>query len=280
MLSQQNIASTTPTGARLVPGGATFKVWAPRATRGLSERRFAAGLRPADADRLMSKDARAIGPAFSGRRGRRPYRFWVTAPDPAATSAIPVRGELGRTAFPTVSPSCGRRRYPWHDAGFHTPDFSDIVVYQAACRDLRHSPRQASLQLLESPPRCPTSPISASRCSSRCRWTSRRPIRRWAMAEPICFRRTSLMSPAPRRCPAISTTINVFAAKGLAPLALADIASAPAQLKVLVDLCHVHGIAVVFDVVYNHAGGFNVNGAVGRQLPVLHGSRAKSRRQQ
>jgi len=28
----------------------------------------------------------------------------------------------------------------------------------------------------------------------------------------------------------------------------------------LVDLCHVHGIAVVFDVVYNHAGGFSVAG--------------------
>ena len=34
----------------------------------------------------------------------------------------------------------------------------------------------------------------------------------------------------------------------------------PGQLKALVDLCHVNGIAVVFDVVYNHAGGFSVDG--------------------
>jgi 1,4-alpha-glucan branching enzyme len=27
-----------------------------------------------------------------------------------------------------------------------------------------------------------------------------------------------------------------------------------------VDLCHVYGIAVAFDVVYNHAGGFSING--------------------
>ena len=27
------------------------------------------------------------------------------------------------------------------------------------------------------------------------------------------------------------------------------------QLKALVDLCHAHGLAVIFDVVYNHAGG-------------------------
>ncbi len=63
--------------------------------------------------------------------------------------------------------------------------------------------------------------------------------------------------------PGYLTTVNtLFAAKGLAPLALADIASAPAQLKVLVDLCHVYGIAVAFDVVYNHAGGFTVNGTL------------------
>ena len=44
------------------------------------------------------------------------------------------------------------------------------------------------------------------------------------------------------------------------PLQLEDISSAPGQLKALVDLCHVYGIAVVFDVVYNHAGGFSVMG--------------------
>ena len=27
------------------------------------------------------------------------------------------------------------------------------------------------------------------------------------------------------------------------------------QLKALVDLCHVYGLAVLLDVVYNHAGG-------------------------
>ena len=27
------------------------------------------------------------------------------------------------------------------------------------------------------------------------------------------------------------------------------------QLKALIDLCHVHGLAVLLDVVYNHAGG-------------------------
>jgi 1,4-alpha-glucan branching enzyme len=35
-----------------------------------------------------------------------------------------------------------------------------------------------------------------------------------------------------------------------------QIASGANQLKAMVDLCHLYGIAVAFDVVYNHAGGF------------------------
>ena len=52
----------------------------------------------------------------------------------------------------------------------------------------------------------------------------------------------------------------MLSAKGFAPLTLQDITPGPAQLKAMVDLCHVYGIAVAFDVVYNHAGGFTVNG--------------------
>jgi 1,4-alpha-glucan branching enzyme len=61
-------------------------------------------------------------------------------------------------------------------------------------------------------------------------------------------------------------TINgLLLGKGLSPLAIEDISSGHAQLQTLVDLCHVYGIAVVFDVVYNHAGGFTVNGSLDDQ---------------
>jgi hypothetical protein len=53
-------------------------------------------------------------------------------------------------------------------------------------------------------------------------------------------------------------TINrLLKQRGFPPIAIDDIANGPAQLKALVDLCHLYGIAVVFDVVYNHAGGFD-----------------------
>ena len=60
----------------------------------------------------------------------------------------------------------------------------------------------------------------------------------------------------------LATINGLLQAKGLAPIALQDIESGHAQLQALVDLCNVYGIAVAFDVVYNHAGGFTVNGTL------------------
>src|SRR3981189_2320396 len=42
---------------------------------------------------------------------------------------------------------------------------------------------------------------------------------------------------------------------GKQPLTSPELAHCSDQLKCLVDLCHLHGIAVIFDLVYNHAGG-------------------------
>ena len=50
----------------------------------------------------------------------------------------------------------------------------------------------------------------------------------------------------------------ILAEKGFTSLPPDTLLSAQNQIKVLVDLCHIHGIAVVFDVVYNHAGGFSI----------------------
>jgi 1,4-alpha-glucan branching enzyme len=50
---------------------------------------------------------------------------------------------------------------------------------------------------------------------------------------------------------------RLLTARGQLPIPdVAHLASGPNQLKALIDLCHLYGLAVVFDVVYNHAGGF------------------------
>ena len=55
----------------------------------------------------------------------------------------------------------------------------------------------------------------------------------------------------------------MLADKGFPPLACGTLART-GSAEGLVDLCHVYGIAVAFDVVYNHAGGFTVDGTTGR----------------
>ena len=77
----------------------------------------------------------------------------------------------------------------------------------------------------------------------------------------------------------LTTINNLLQAKHVPPLGLDDIAPGPAQLKVMVDLCHLYGIAVVFDVVYKHAGGFTVNGALDDGC-IYYGDRAVNRQQQ
>jgi 1,4-alpha-glucan branching enzyme len=70
----------------------------------------------------------------------------------------------------------------------------------------------------------------------------------------------------------LKTVNRLLQQKGFPPIAIDDIANGPAQLKALVDLCHLYGIAVVFDVVYNHAGGFD-----GDDRTLFFWDRAKNR---
>jgi len=54
----------------------------------------------------------------------------------------------------------------------------------------------------------------------------------------------------------LETMNRLLRAKGKAEMPLQYIVGAANQLRAMVDLCHLYGIAVVLDVVYNHAGGF------------------------
>src|SRR5580704_13049662 len=79
MLSQENILSTTPVGAELVPGGASFRFWAPSAMAVYLNGVF--GDRVYDQqteDRLLKKDASGHWSGFQedARDGDK-YRFWV-----------------------------------------------------------------------------------------------------------------------------------------------------------------------------------------------------------
>lgn len=265
MLSQQNISRTTPNGATLVEGGATFRVWAPRATAVYLNGRLADAVYDQQTeDRLLSKDAVGYWTGFQpGAQDGDQYRFWVVGLGSSGYKRDPYARELARA---DEFPSCfsvlrASDAYPWHDAGFRTPDFSDMVIYQAHIGTYAVRNAGIASNFLDVAVKVPYLAALGINVLQPL------PIDEQEANPSMGYSGADLFSPdfpyvaSAASLPDYLKTINgLLAAKQLAPLMLEDIKSGPAQLKVLVDLCHVYGIAVAFDVVYNHAGGFTVNG--------------------
>ena len=267
MLSQQNITPNTPTGTSLTSGGATFKVWAPRATAVYLHGRFAGVAYDQQTPvRLLTRDTMGYWTGFqAGAADGDPYLFWVSGTGTNGYKRDPYAAELGLPgAFPNSS--CILRptgSYPWHDAGFRTPDFSDIVIYQAHIGTYAIGTPGVSSNFLDVAGKLPYLAALGINLLQPL------PMDEQEANPGMGYGGADLFSPdfpyfaGPAALPGYLAAINgLFAAKQLAPLALTDIVSAPGQLKALVDLCHAYGIAVAFDVVYNHAGGFTVNGTL------------------
>ncbi|MGA2880065.1 MAG: 1,4-alpha-glucan branching protein, partial [Bryobacteraceae bacterium] len=133
MISQQNISLATPMGATLVAGGgATFRTWAPRASAVYLNGTFGGTQYTTQTDDLLlSKDATGYWTGFmqNAQEGDL-YHFWVTGAGSSGYKRDPYARQLATDApFPTCS--CIIRSgtgYPWHDASFVTPDFSNMIV--------------------------------------------------------------------------------------------------------------------------------------------------------
>jgi 1,4-alpha-glucan branching enzyme len=264
MLSQQNITSATPAGANLTEGGATFRVWAPRAAAVFLNGSFGGTVYDQQTgDRLLCKDAAGCWTGFqAGARDGDLYRFWVTGLGSSGYKRDPYARELTASDFPNCfSILRAANAYPWHDAGFRTPDFSDLVIYQVHIGTYAISTPGVAANFLDVAAKVPYLAALGINLLQPL------PIDEQEANPSMGYGGADLFSPdfpyvaGPASLPGYLTAINgLFAARQLAPLTLEDIRSGPAQLKALVDLCHVYGIAVAFDVVYNHAGGFSVSG--------------------
>jgi 1,4-alpha-glucan branching enzyme len=265
MLSQQNISVSTRLGANLVGGGATFRLWAPRASAVYLHGTFKGIIfdRLTD-DRLLNNDANGFWTGFQdGACDGSLYKFWVVGPGSSGYKRDPYARELDPKGFPDCSsivrdPSV----YPWHDDGFRMPEFSELIIYQAHIGTFAIPKPGTSSTILDVAERV------TYLAGLGCNMLQPLPIDEQENNPVMGYEGADLFSPDfPYVCTdgaqlaAHLTAINrLLAVKGKSPLKLEDIQSGMNQLKVLVDLCHVYGIAVAFDVVYNHAGGFSVAG--------------------
>jgi len=280
-------------GAKLVSnqglpgGGATFRVWAPRARAVYLNGVFGGTSRTGQTpDLLMARDANGYWSGFVAEAadGDR-YRFYVAGAGSSGYKRDPYARELANdpaAPFPLCEAIIrSATSYPWHDAGFRTPEFADMVVYQLHIGTYAPAgPGRAStfLDVVEKIPYLAVLGVNVVQ-----------PLPLYEMEDSpsqgypgLGYQGADLFSPefdyavydAGDLKHSLATINRLLAAKGFAPMTLADITPAVAQMRAMVDLLHVYGIAVVFDVVYNHAGGWGQTYNVPKTLApdgVLHG---------
>jgi 1,4-alpha-glucan branching enzyme len=282
MISQANISPSTPMGANLVSGGgATFRAWAPLASGVYINGTFGGMLKTGQTpDLLLVKDVNGYWTGFLSAASKGdPYHFWVVGPGSSGYKRDPYARELATDApFPNCS--CLIRpatAYPWHDSAFVTPDFSNMIVYQLHIGTYNVATPGVASTFLDVITKIPYLVALGVNVLQPL------PTVEVETDPSLGYDGADYFSPDfpyvvtdPATLNAHLATINsLLSAKGFAPLGLKDITPGPAQLKALVDLCHVYGLAVAFDVVYNHAGGFTVHGALDDQC-LYYWDRAKN----
>ena len=266
--SQLNITADTPLGANLVAGGATFRTWAPAAREvyiALQPGATAAAAFPKNAGDLLVKDANGFWAGFvPGIKDGDLYRFYVVGAGSEGFKRDPYARELEFNGYPDCD--CIVRdpaSYQWHDANFRPPAFNDLIVYQfhigafyakdPAGKDIRPHRVSKILDVVERIEYFADLGVNA---------IMPLPFQEYQGENSLGYNGTDLFSPemdyavaAGELAPYLARVNRLLTAKGFAPLAAAQLTGQINQFKAFIDLCHLYGIAVIADVVYNHAGG-------------------------
>ena len=262
--SQLHVGPNTPLGANLVGTGATFRAWAPRAQAVFACGTFAGAncWPPIEAQRL-TKDAQGYWSGFiDGVQDGDEYKFYVIGNAPHKNyKRDPYAREL--TTEPKY-PFCNcvvrdPASFPWHDAGYSPPRFNDLVIYQLHLGTF-YGPNRAQrtakfLDVLDRIDYLVALGVNAIQPL---------PISEVASPRSMGYEGSDLFSPemdfwVPPGTPELAAylqRVNALLTRSQKqPLTAQQLSSQVNQLKALIDVCHLNGIAVIFDVVYNHAGG-------------------------
>lgn len=252
--SLQHIHPHTPMGANLIADGATFRVWAPGAHAVYVIGDF--NHRRRDDGSLLNRQADGHWVGFlPGVRDRDRYMFYVVGDGSAGPKRDPFAREL-QTPFPS---DCVIRHadFPWHDTGFRTPRFEDFVIYQLHVGTF-YTPAlpQKSGTFLDVATRIPyLQQLGVTTIQLL-------PIQDFQTTWSLGYNGTDYFSPEMNLGvedvdlqPYVPRINALLTDRGLEPYSEADLRGEMNQLKALIDLCHVYGLAVILDVNYNHAGG-------------------------
>ncbi|MCG5248417.1 alpha amylase C-terminal domain-containing protein [Methylorubrum extorquens] len=258
---QTRSGPATPMGAEPVPGGCTFRCWAPRAEAVWVAGSFNGWSREDEACRLVN-DGRGFWSGFvPGVEPGASYKFLVRGSGSTGWKRDPYAREIVAPDWNCIVLDPGH--YPWHDAAFRTPAFEELIIYQLHVgtfsalgvdgSDRRPGRVAKFLDVADRLPHLVELGVTAVQML---------PIVEYPTEFSLGYNGTDYFSPefdyavSNEELPSYLARANALLAdRGYGPVAPEHVASAAGQLRLLVDLLHVHGIALLFDVVYNHAGG-------------------------
>jgi 1,4-alpha-glucan branching enzyme len=249
-------------GATLRPDGVVLRFWAPAADRVhvcFDESELV------DDDLELRSDGHGRWSGFfPGVRAGRKYRFYVTGTGGEGFKRDPHARELELYGYPDCdSLIVDTDDYPWHDEDWVPPAFADLIVYQfhvgvfsatdATGRDRRPHRTAKLLDAVQRVPYLARLGVTA---------VQPLPVVEFQGEWSLGYNGTDLFSPEMDYCvdpsdlpgylPAVNALLSGRGADILKPEQLEGQAN---QLKAFADICHLYGLAVIFDVVYNHAGG-------------------------
>ena len=246
--------TNTPMGANLVADGATFRVWAPNARAVHVVGDFNG--RQRDEASLLSRDEHGDWCGFiPGVRDRQRYMFYVVGVGSEGLKRDPYAREL-HAPFPG---ECIVRApdFPWHESGYVTPRFEDFFIYQLHV-GVFYTPNLPQsggtfLDVARKIPYLAELGVTALQLM---------PIQEFQTRFSLGYNGTDYFSPEMNfgvddadLPPYVADLNQLLDSCQQARYRTEDLRGEMNQLKALVDLCHLHGVAVLLDVVYNHAGG-------------------------
>jgi 1,4-alpha-glucan branching enzyme len=251
--SLQNIRPDTPMGANLVEGGATFHTWAPHATAVHVVGDFNDFTPAPDNALVADADGHWRGFIPGAKQGQR-YKFWVTGDDGPGYKRDPYAREIQGDQWYCVIRSPA---FPWHESGFVLPALPDVVLYQlhvGAFYAPRCPPHAGTfLDVIIKIPHLAELGITVVQLL---------PIQEFPGRFSLGYNGTDYFAPESAFAvtdadltPYLAQVNELLVVRGLRPYATMDLHGEANQLKALVDVCHAYGMAVIFDLVFNHAGG-------------------------
>ena len=259
----------TPMGAQLVEGGATFRAWAPGAEKVYVvlhdfDVRSPGGWKKNDHDLLVRDSNGYWAGVFPGVGDGDLYRFWIVGNGGEGFKRDPYARELQMNGYPDCN--CivrDPKGFRWRYEGFRPPPFNDLIIYQFHIgvfyakddkgRDIRPGRVSKYLDVVDRIKYLADLGVNA---------IMPLPFVEFQGENSLGYNGTDLFSPemdyavdSANLAPYLRRVNQLLAEKNRPPFSPGQLAGQVNQLKALIDLCHLYGLAVIADVVYNHAGG-------------------------